>query len=414
MKIAAFSHYFVPEVGAPSARVFDMARQWVETGHEVQVVTCLPNHPQGQIYPGYHKNRHMNEDMAGIKVHRHLTYITANRGFIKKTLSHVSFWPSARIFSTPRLGSVDVTIGTSPTFFAAMAAADAAKRNRAPFIMEVRDLWPDIFVDLGVITNQRIIKLLRLWEMSLYKRAARVVTVTESFRASLLERGLPPDKVHTITNGADIDFWTPRSPQPETAASLGLSGCFVVLYLGTHGISQRLSQVVEAAKSLQNRTDIKFLLVGAGAEKAALQQQAREARLENLVFHDPVDKEQVREMYAMADAALVPLRDIPLFDAFIPSKLFEVMAVGKPVIGCLRGEAADILRRSKGGMLVKPEDCHALAAVVRELADDPGRCRELGCRGRKFVEKNYSREMLATRYETLMEQVIAEHRELVR
>lgn len=386
-----------------------MARVWSQNGHSVQVVTCLPNHPNGRLYPGYSKTRYMCEEMMGVRVHRHLTYITANEGFLKKTLGHFSFWPMARLFSTPRMGPVDVAIGTSPTFFAAMAAAAAAKRNRAPFIMEVRDLWPDIFVDLGVITNERMIGLLRLWEMSLYKKAARVVTVTESFRTSLLQRGLVPDKVHTITNGADTDFWTPQAAEPARMAALGLEGCFVALYLGTHGISQRLAQVVEAAELLHDRRDIKFLLVGAGAEKARLREMAAAKNLPNLIFHDPVDKNRARELYTLAGTVLVPLRDIPLFDTFIPSKMFEAMAMAKPVVGSLRGEAADILGRSGGGVVVGPENSRALAEAVAALAADPARCGELGRRGREFVVQQYSREKLAADYLKLMQQAIAEN-----
>src|SRR5215216_1489926 len=185
MNIAYYSHYFMPEIGAPSARIYDLSRQWLALGHTVQVVTCFPNHPLGKLYSGYKSGIYMREEIDGIDVHRHWTYITPNKGFVKKTVGHISYLPSARLLSNRRLVKPDVAIGTSPTFFAAMAARSIAKVRRIPFIMEVRDLWPAIFVELGVLRNPRLIRLLEKWELALYGQATKVVTVTEAFRRNL-------------------------------------------------------------------------------------------------------------------------------------------------------------------------------------------------------------------------------------
>ena len=167
MNIAYYSHYFAPEIGAPSARIYDLARQWLSFGHRVEVVTCFPNHPLGKMYPGYSSRPYMRENLDGIVAHRHWTYVTPNEGFIRKTLGHVSYLPSAFLLSTRRLQEPDVVIGTSPTFFAAMAAAAAGVRRRIPFIMEVRDLWPAVMVELGVLRNRLMIRALERLEMSL-------------------------------------------------------------------------------------------------------------------------------------------------------------------------------------------------------------------------------------------------------
>jgi len=408
MNISVFSHYFTPEIGAPSARIFDMSQQWVKADHKVEVVTCFPNHPMGEIYPGYQGGSYQLEEMNDLRVHRNWTYITPNKGFIKKSLGHLSFLYSARWHSIDKLNKPDVAMGTSPTFFAAMAAAKAARRYRIPFIMEVRDLWPACFVDLGVLKQPLLIKLLEKWELSLYRQADRVVTVTESFREDLISRGVPPEKVTTIYNGADEDFWQPQDPPADLQKKHGVDGKFVVLYIGAHGISQALGRVVEAADKVKDTKDIHFLFVGEGAEKEQLTQQAKQLGLDNITFVDPVGKDEVKAYYALADVCLVPLRNIPLFKTFIPSKMFEMMAMEKPILASLEGEAADILNDSGAAMVVPPEDSQALAEKLRALHGDPTGLADMGKAGRKFVIEKFSRRTLAAKYAQIMAEAIAE------
>jgi glycosyltransferase involved in cell wall biosynthesis len=411
MNIAYYSHYFTPEIGAPSARIYDLARQWIESDNQVQVVTCFPNHPTGRLYPGYQHRCYLHENLEGIEVHRHWTYVTPNKGFVRKTLGHFSYLPAANFISGRHLRSPDVTIGTSPTLFAAMAAAGLAKRRKIPFIMEVRDLWPAIFVELGIIRNRWLIRWLERWEMGLYERAAKVVVVTEAFRRKLIERGLPRDKVFTIPNGADINFWSSKTCASQMRRRLNLDGRFVVLYIGAHGISHALERILDSAHELQDFPEIHFLFVGEGAEKEKLVQRSKELRLSNTTFADSVGKNEVREFYAMADVCLVPLKDIPLFETFIPSKMFEMMAMGRPIVGSLRGEAADILRRSGSALVVEPENSHELAQAVLRLfhLEDQTR-QEMGQLGREFVTAHYSRRALAASYVDVMKEAVAEYR----
>ncbi len=411
MNVAFFSHYFSPEIGAPSARIHDLARCWLKMGHTVQVITCFPNHPTGQLYPGYRSGRYLHERLDGIEVHRHWSYITPNKGFIKKTLGHLSYMPAAALLSNRYVKSPDVAIGTSPTFFAAMAGASFARRRRIPFIMEVRDLWPAIFVELGVIRNRQLIALLERFEMRLYRQATKIVVVTEAFRQKLIQRGLPAEKIVTIRNGADVEFWKPTGTSDQIRQKHGLEGRFVVAYIGAHGISHSLDRILDCAHELRGFPEIHFLFVGEGAEKSKLVQRAGELKLANTTFLDPVGKNEVRELYELADICLVPLRNIPLFDAFIPSKLFEMLAMGRPIIGSLRGEAAEILKRSGAALIVEPEDSHALADAVLDLYRRPAEARrEMGRRGHEFVVSHYSRQTLATRYLDLMNEAIAEYR----
>jgi len=398
MKIAYYSHYFTPEIGAPSARILDFGRQWLDAGHHVSVVTCFPNHPVGKLYPGYRKGLYLRETLDGIDVHRHWTYITPNRGFFRKAIGHASFFPSALLFSNRHLRVPEVAIGTSPTFFAAMAAAAMARRNRIPFVMEVRDLWPAIFVELGVVRNRHLIRLLEKWELWLYRQATKVITVTGSFRDNIICRGIPAEKVATVPNGADIEFWTPAPTMVDVRKHLGLEESFVVLYIGAHGISQGLSSVLGCAALLRDRKDIRFVFVGEGAEKEELVRQAHHEELKSVLFLDPTDRHGTRDYYAAADICLVPLRNIRLFDAFIPSKIFEIMAMGRPILGALRGEAADILSKSGGAAVVEPENSGGMAEAIRVLANSPDRVREMGTEARRFVVANYSRRTLAQQY----------------
>ncbi len=409
MNIACYSHYFAPEIGAPSARIYDLSQQWLKMGHHSQVITCFPNHPVGKLYPGYSPGLYLSEKLNGIHVHRHWTYITPNKGFLKKTLGHVSYLPSSVLLSNFHVRNPNVAIGTSPTFFAAMAAAWTGRQKKIPFIMEIRDLWPAIFVELGVLRNHRVIGWLERWEQALYRIATRIVTVTEALRQNLIKRGVPGNKVVTIRNGADVAFWHPIEQPVELSRRLGLEDRFVVLYIGGHGISHALGSVLKSADHLKNHPQVQFVFVGEGAEKEKLKSEARHARLENVQFLEPVDKQGVKEFYALADVCLVLLRDIPLFGAFIPSKMFEMLAMERPIIGSVRGESADILRQSGGARVVEPEDSDAIAQAILWIYEHSDEARAMGKKGRQFVVQNYSRRYLAARYVEVMNDALAEY-----
>jgi len=406
MKIVYVSHYFSPEIGAPSARIHEMAKAWIKAGHQVEVVTGFPNHPHGQLYPGYESQTYFLEEMDGIKVHRVWTCVTPNRGLIKRTLGHISMWFSALLFAARQIDSPDIVIGTSPTLFSVMAARRLAKRNRVPFVMEVRDLWPGIFVDLGVLTNPLIIKILELWELWMYRQADRIVTVTEGFKENISNRGIDPYKIHIIPNGADLDFFHPGEKTSSLAEDLNLSDKFVVLYLGAHGISHGLDTILNSAAQLTELEEIVFLFVGDGGKKAELQEKALAENLKNVVFHPPVSKEVVPTYYNLADVCLVPLRDVELFQTFIPSKMFEIMAMGKPIVASLSGEAASIMRASGGAILAEPENTAQVTEAIKTLYQDAQKRADLGHKGRAFVESRYSRKSLADTYISLMQDCI--------
>lgn len=406
MKIGLVSHYFWPEMGAPSARLLEMGRVWAVRGHEVVAVTNFPNHPTGIVPPEYaeHAARgFMREQVQGIQVVRCRTYATPNRGFVKKTLGHLFFMlQSARQGRAPLLGA-DVVVASSPTLFSAVGAWWLARTLRAPFVIEVRDLWPGIFTELGVIRQRWLIRALEGLELFLYRKSAAVVTVTQGFASNIVGRGIDASRVHVVPNGVDLETFTPGPPDRGLLARLGLRGKFVVLYCGAHGISHALHRVLEVAEGMGDDSRLHFLFVGEGAEKEGLEAAARAKGLTNVSFHVAVGREQVAAFYRSADACLVPLRNVPLFRMFIPSKMFEILACGRPIVASLAGEAAEILEASGAALVTPPEDVKAIKGAIERLAAEPALASDLAARGRAFVADHYDRTALAERYLALLE-----------
>jgi hypothetical protein len=403
VRITVLSHYFWPEPGAPSARLLEMSREWAAHGHEVTVVTNFPNHPGGIVDAKYRGRSFAIEHVHGLRIIRCRTYATPNRGVLKRTLGHLAFMFQAVRQATPYLRGSHVLLASSPTLFSVVAARAISRRIRAPYVFEVRDLWPAIFVELGVIRNRMVIGLIERLELSLYRHAAAVVTVTRAFADDIARRGIEPGKLHVVPNGVDLDFFRPEPSEPALRAELGLEGKLVMLYCGAHGISHALSRMLDVAARLWSDPRVHFLFVGDGAEKDALVARAAELGLANVTFLPTVPREQVPPLYRAADVCLVPLRAVPLFRSFIPSKMFEILACGRPVLASLEGEAAGILAASGAAVVVPPEDVDAIAAAATRLAADPAMRAALAARGRPYVAEHFDRRRLAVRYAEILE-----------
>ena len=409
MNIVYLCQCFPPEISAPSARGSEMAQVWQAEGHTVKVVTAFPNHPRGVVPEGYRDKRFMIEQMDGLTVFRSYVYVTPNEGFFKRVLNHLSFTVSAVVQTLPRLGAADVIVASSPSFFPVLAAWVISRVKGIPFVFEVRDLWPGIFKMLGILRDGPVLRALEALEMFLYGQAAQVVTVTHAFKDVLVARGVPAEKISVITNGVDLAQFQPGPPETAQRTAWGLEGRFVVLYLGTHGISQGLETHLEAAHLLADDPDIAFVFIGDGARKSALQAQAAAMGLGNVHFFDAVPKSQVPACYRSADVCLVPLRKIPLFAHFIPSKIFEILGCGRPVLASLEGEARAILEQSEAARVVPPEDAEALAAAIRAVKADPAR-ETKALHGRELVAARFERRALAKSYLGLFERLVAARR----
>ncbi|HEY3821365.1 MAG TPA: glycosyltransferase family 4 protein [Polyangiaceae bacterium] len=404
MRIVWLCHYFAPEIGAPQARLLEMSRAFRAEGHDVAVVTCFPNHPTGELSSTDRGLRRRRDAIDGIAVERRWSFVTPNKGFLKKTVGHLSFmctgwWGLSAIAKDAR---PDVVIVSSPTFFSVFTAWAWCGTRALPWVFEVRDLWPGVFVDLGVLRNRSLIRILERLELALYRRATLIVPVTRSFKEDIVRRGIDGEKVAVITNGVDLDRYSPGPGDPAFLKEQGIEGRFIVLYLGAHGISHALGRILEAAAQLKDLPDVLFVFVGEGAEKDALVRQAKLLGLDNVSFRNAVPKDRVLSWYRAASVGLVPLRDVPIFTTFIPSKMFELLACGLPVVASVAGEAREILDESRGAIVVAPEDAKAIAEAVRLLHRDTARREDLGRNGRAYVEKRYGRDRLGRAYLALL------------
>ena len=417
MKIWTICQYFKPEVGAPSARLSGLARYWASQGHDVTVLSSVPNHPTGIVHPGFEKikNYQIDEDADGYRILRHKFYMTPNNGFIKKSLMHLSFaWRVLVVnYFNPPVEKPDVILVSSPSFFVVISAWLLSRKYKVPYVFEVRDLWPGIFKELGTLKNPFILKTLEKLELFLYRRAKAVVTVTKGFAKDIAARGIDAKKLFVITNGvSDAEFETAQDSKKSGAvdklrATLQLNSMTkVMLYIGTHGPSQALGQIIDAARSMMDRSDVLFLFVGDGADKERIQKLAK--GMPNVDFKPAVGKEDVWTYYNMAHASFVPLKDTPGFDTFIPSKMFELFATGTPIIACLRGEAAEILNKSKAAIVVDPEDPEQLSEAVASLVDSTSRSNKMREAGPAFVSEFYLHSRLGQYYLNIFDKVTKE------
>ena len=422
-RILIVTHFFPPEAGAPQARLSALAAAWASGGDAVTVLTGMPNYPTGVLPPEYRRAVRRRERRDGYRVVRTWLYATPNEGVARRTLSHLSFMVSSVLLGGRASGRADTVVVSSPTFFSLGSAWLLARLKRARLVVEVRDLWPAIFVELGVLTNRRIIRVLERLELAAYAAADQVVVVSDGFRANLIARGVPADKVHTIRNGVDLVRFRPaQAAEPDSPAitqeraRLGARpGDCLVLYAGTHGISQGLPCVADAAAMLaaqarlsrghdapKSPCAVRVAFVGDGADKPRLEHRVAELGLGNVTLAPAVPPHQVPGVLAAADICLVTLRDVPLFAKTIPLKMFEYLAAGKAVVGSVTGEAAQILREA-GAVVVPPEDASALADAIGALAADPARRAAMGQQGRAYVERFFDRDELAKEYRKILD-----------
>lgn len=405
MRIVVISHYFPPEIGAPSARLYEMAKHWVELGNEVHVVTSFPNHPTGIIPEEYRGMKYMYEEMDGIHVYRNYVYATPNKGFIKKTLGHISFMFSSVLISMRKIKEPDVIITSSPTFFSIFSGYWYSLRKKASFVLEIRDLWPAAMIELGVMKKGIITNILEKIELFFYRKSKKLIMVTKSFKENVVNRGIDSNKVHVITNGVNQELFYPKEKNKAIINKYNLEDKFIISYVGAHGISQNLSTILKVAKALEKEKDIQFLFVGEGAEKDKLKQIASEQVLHNVTFIDYQSKMMIPEFYNISDISLIPLKNIELFKTFIPSKMFELMACGVPIVASLEGEAADILNKSQAAEVVKPDNPEEIMKAIIKLKNDKALLEQLKKKGPTFVEQNYSRRKLSEQYLEILSEI---------
>lgn len=393
MHIVLLTHYFPPEVNAPASRSFEHAEAWVRAGHRVTVITAAPSHPAGRIYPGHRNAWSTREDVHGIEVIRIWTWVAANRGTVGRMASFASYFLSV-LLHLPWLPRGDRIVSTSPQFFCGLAGW-LLKRKDNRWILEIRDLWPESIVAVGAMRRSPLIRILEKLEAWAYRTADLVVSVTPGFIAHIAHlRGR--NDIAVIRNGIQ-----PRMFEASEAAAAAfreahrLNGKFVASYLGTHGMAHALDKVLDAAAHLRHRSDIVILLAGNGAERDGLLARKAAHDLNNVIMLDQLPRAAMPAVWAASDAALITLRASETFKAVLPSKMFEAMATGTPILLGVQGEAQALLEEAGAGIAVPPEDAAKLAQAIVFLADNPSVAAKYATAGRAWCAQHADREALA-------------------
>ena len=410
MRVVFFSHYFTPEGNAPASRTYEHCKRWADAGHQITVITCAPNVPDGVVYEGY-KNRiwPQRETIDGVDVIRVWTYVAANAGNAKRILNFVSYMMSAVLCFLFFCRRPNLIVATSPQFFCGWAGTIASWMKWCPFILEIRDIWPESIVTVGALKNTSLpVRVLEVLEKWMYRSANHIVTVGNGYRDNVLSKVDVGNRISVVTNGVDPDVFSPQEPSPQFRTQHKLGDRFVCSYVGTIGMAHGLRVVVRAAKILKSmeRDDIVFCLVGDGANRKQLEKEVQDSGLTDMVrFTGRLPKSDMPMVLASSDCLLIHLKKTDLFATVIPSKIFEAMAMKRPLVMGVEGESADIVQESGSGIAMESDNEQQLVDAVLKLKDDDQLRNQLCNNGREFVSKNYTRDSLAQKMLDVMEKV---------
>lgn len=399
MRILIISQHFPPEFAATGRRAQELAASLATRGHDVLVLAGRPNHPS--VADRYFCRDAASSERApeGYRVLRLRVFRSSDTRTWKRALNYLTFTllAVARGMRQPR---PDMILAVSP-LPAGLAALALSVWHRAPLIYDLQDIWPDSARAVGVMKRGLALRLLGGLESLLYRRAARVVVISEGFRDYLVNRGVPREHLRVIANGVDVERFQGARPEMRVRRAGPMRGSFIVGYIGNHGLAQGLDTALEAADRV--RADAAFLMVGEGVDRARLERRVREVRLDNVRFLRGVPRRRVPSLLAACDALLVILRDDPLFRITVPSKVYEYMAAGRPVLCSVGGETAAIVEAARCGIAVPPSDGAALAEAVRALARDPARCAAMGEAGAAWVRQHFSTAAMMATYADVVE-----------
>ena len=353
MKILFLTDNFPPEVNAPATRTYEHCAEWVKHGAEVTVITCAPNFPKGKVYPGYKNKLIQKEIVDGIKVIRVWTYIAANEGFFKRTLDYISF--SVSSFIAGLFVSADLIVATSPQFFTALSGRTLSFWKRKPWVMEVRDLWPESIKTVGAMRDNLFIRYFERQEKRCYESATKIISVTDSFKQAIIDKGISTKKIEVVKNGANLGLYQPMERDEALVESLNLKGKIILGYVGTHGMAHKLDFLMDCAKNLKH-TNYHFLFIGSGAEREKLIQKKKAEQISNVTLLDSVSKSEIKRYLSILDVSLINLKRDKLFKTVIPSKIFENAAMRIPILLGVDGESRAILEHYQAGLFYEPEN----------------------------------------------------------
>ncbi|NFV12588.1 glycosyltransferase family 4 protein [Clostridium sp. FAM 1755] len=402
MKILFLTQYCPPEVGAPQNRIFEFAKQLKKFGHEVTILTAMPNYPKGEIFNDYKGKKIVKEELEGIKIVRTSIYATKDKSFIKRLRNYLSFTFSSVFTGSKYIDNQDVIITESPPLFLGWSGYVLSKRKKAKFIFNVSDLWPESAVKLDVLHNKFLIKASTWLEEFCYKKAAGVTGQTKGIVDNIVNRGFDKNKVHLITNGVDTEFFKKENRDEKLRKEWEINNKFAVCYAGIHGLAQGLEVIVNAADILKKEKDIQFVFIGDGPEKDKLINIVKEKNLTNVSFQPVQLKPNMPRIIASMDATVVPLKKLDLFKGALPSKMFEALASELPIVLAVEGEAEKLINEANGGITVEPENAKEIAQAVLKLYKDKELKQKLGENGRRYVIEHYSRESITRKLETIL------------
>jgi len=390
MKILFITDNFPPEVNAPATRTYEHTKEWVKKGVEVTIITCAPNFPHGKVYNGYKNKLYHKEKIDGITVIRVWSYISANKGFAKRILDYMSF--ALMAFIVGLFQKSDIIIATSPQFFTTWSAWGISKLKRKPWIFELRDLWPESIKTVGAMRQGKIINFLEKIELGLYKSANRVIAVTDAFKQNLINRGIDENKIDVITNGSNMELFTPHKKDENLLSELKLNDKFIVGYIGTHGMAHSLDFIIKSIAKIKE-TNIHFLFIGDGAKKGEIIKLAKDLNLTNITFLEPISKDEVPKYLNICDVSLAPLKKSDTFKTVIPSKIFEASAMQKPTLLGVEGQAQEIIEKYNAGLCFKPEDENDFLEKLKQIKDENiYKSLQNGC---KLLANDFDRKKLS-------------------
>jgi glycosyltransferase involved in cell wall biosynthesis len=413
VKILYISQYFPPEMGAPAARAFELARHWAEAGHDVSVLTGFPNHPTG-VVPGEWRSRlrrlTYHENVGGVDVFRTWLWPLPNRRAHERMRNYASFCLSAAV-SGMALPRPDVIIASSPQLLVGLSGWWIAFVRQLPLIFEVRDLWPESLTAVGVgDENSLLHQALAAVANFLYRRSDLIVVVTPAFKEHLIQHWqVPAQKISIVENGVETDLFAPASSAANAALrhELGANGKFLVCYIGTMGMAHGLETLLDAAAELQRRnSNALFLLVGEGAEKERIKAMARSRGLANVRFLDQQPRETIPAFISASDACLVLLKKTDVFKTVIPTKMLEFMSCARPVILGVDGQARQIIEEAGAGIVIEPENSEALVNAISRLSADRELGTRLGQKGREYIVQHFSRGRTAGKYIDVLQSLL--------
>lgn len=392
MKILLINQVFVSPDEPGHTRHYEMAKYLQNYGDELVIVASDLNYQTGQRTVD-HKGLVTEQVLEGVRILRTYIYPAIHRSYFWRTLSFFSFMFSS-LFAAMKVKDVDIIMGTTPPIFQAFSAWLVAFLRRKPFLLEVRDLWPEFIVSMGVINNPMLIKLARMLEMFLYKRATHILVNSPAYKTYIEDKGIPANKITFIPYGADIQMFHPELDGSHLRQELNLQDKFLVLYTGALGQANDIYTILRAASLLKEKKEIQFVLFGDGKERPKLQAEAQKLRLNNLLFAGVRPKHQIPAIIAASDVCLAILQDIPMFRTTYPNKVFDYMAAGKPTILVIDGVIRQIIEESQGGVYVPPGDDRQLADVILTLSSQPDQIKAMGSNARLYLEKHLNRQVM--------------------